>query len=250
MAPGAMAEPKRKKRKKKEQPKLEERRFEPVLGQRSKMMFGLAALGAVLLGAGVYAQFRVQLGIAGAEGPMKNGSYILGAGAIFLAILVLVFPEGSKPVLVGDGGVGIDQGGEGIKRILWCDVDRITLKEGALVVASKALTIPLPLEEHGAAIGWVLREAEERVPDVVEIDDKELATLPKADESAGERQQLPEIQVTGRRCKESGKAISFEPDARLCLRCGEVYMKDAVPEECSTCGAPMEGAAKASTEEA
>lgn len=226
-----MAEPKKKKKKSGAR-KLHESRFVPALSQKTKMFMGLAALGAAVLGAGVYAQFRAQLGIAGATGPMEKGSIILGAGAILLAIVVLTFPEKPRPVLVGDLGVAIDDP-NGEERLLWCDITKVTATATHLVLEGGKLVLSISLEEHALAVGRIVHELEQRMDDLVE--DLDTKGLPPYVKGAGTREEIQGLQVTGRKCRASKKAITADLDARLCPNCAEVYHKDHVPESCLTC---------------
>lgn len=239
-----MAEPKKKKKKQGASTKREERRFAPELGSRSKLIYGGAGLAAAVLGAGVYGQFRTSIDAA-ADGPMKNASYILGAGALALAAVVLIFPETPKPILVGAVGVGVEQGDE-TKRVFWCDVAEVRLVNGAVVVKSDDLTITASLEEHAQAAAHIYAEAKARVPDVVEITDAEAASLPTLDRGAGEARAIPDLQIAGRHCADTDKPITFAPDARLCPRCFECYHKDHVPETCLTCDGPLSEAIEGS----
>lgn len=236
-----MSEPEskpKKKKKKKAAVVREERWFTPVLSNRRKMFFAAGGVGALVLGAGVYAQFRQQF-IAAAEGPMPNGSYILGAGAVILAALVLTFPEAAREVAVGDGGVAELDANGSARRIFWCDVKKIELANGVLSIKSKNAEIKMGVEEHPAAVAWVVREAEARVEEVVKLSESDRRAIGDADQSAGEIADVPPPQIAGRRCKESGGPITYEEDARLCPTCGETYHKDHVPEECGTCGAKI-----------
>jgi hypothetical protein len=240
-----MAEAKKKKKKQGASAKREERRFAPELGSKSKTIYAGAGLAAALLGAGVYGQFRTAFDSA-ADGPMKNASYILGAGALALAAVVLIFPEAPKPILVGDVGVGVELGDE-TKRVFWCDVAEVRLLNGAIVVKSDDLTITASLEEHAQAAAHIYAEAKARVPDVVEISEADAKSIPSVDRAAGEARPIPDLQIAGRHCADSEKPITFAPDARLCPRCFECYHKEHVPETCVTCGGsmaePIEGTA-------
>lgn len=226
----------------------EERRFVPQRDAKMTASAAAGAVGAVLLGAGVYLQFirdasepvaiklgsqLVQLG--------DKGSYVVGAGAILLALVILLAPDFDTVLLVGDGGVGVDEGGDdGVKRILWCDVEKIELVGEAVVVRGPSMTVTAPLSSQPQAAAWILAQARERVPSRIKLDHGEQELVPKADEGAGERTRAPSPQVAGRRCKASDRVISFEPDARLCPRCGEVYHKDKLPGACLTCEGPLE----------
>ncbi len=235
-----MSEPeaKKKKKKKKAAAVREERWFKPVMTGRRKLFLGVGGLGAAVLGAGVYAQFRQQL-IASADGPMANGSYILGAGALILAALVLTFPETAREVGVGDGGVAELDAAGAARRIYWCDVKKISLADGLLTVQAKGGEIKLRVEEQPAAAGWIVKEALRRVEEVVKLGEAEQRALTEASSDQGELAEVPPPQIAGRRCKESGAPITYEEDARLCPTCGETYHKDHVPEECGTCGAKI-----------
>jgi hypothetical protein len=231
-----MAEAKRSKRSKKDSsPAIvrTERRFVPA--QSTTLVASLAAggLGAALLGAGVYGQF------VRAE-PHRYGSYLVGAGALVLAVVILVAPEPPRPLLVGDGGVAIDDDSEAPRRILWCDVEKIHISGNAVVVEGASTKLSAPLSTHAQAAAWIVREARARIPARVSIDEEQERLLPEASEAAGEQRPLARTQVAGRRCKASERVISFEPDARLCPRCGECYHKEHVPERCLTCEGSME----------
>ena len=232
-----MAELKRKKRKK-TSTRREERRLVPVLGGRSKLIYGAAGVAAALLGAGVYGQFRTTF-VEAADGPMKNASYVLGVGALALAAIVLVFPEMPKPILVGDAGVALETSADEEERIYWCDVLDIKIDSGALVVRSEEATIKASLEEHPQAAAWILAEARARVPDVVALTSAEVKEVAPKDEAAGETRAVPELQIAGRHCAATGDAITFAPDARLCPRCLECYHREHVPDACVSCGGPL-----------
>lgn len=224
-----------------------ERRFLPVRDARMTASLVAGAVGSLLLGAGVYIQFfrpannvlAVKLGAQVVELADK-GAYVVGAGALILALVIMLAPDFETALLVGDGGVGVDEGNdEGPRRILWCDIEQITLTSTALVVRGPEQKLLVPLSSQPQAAAWVLREAQERIPSVVALDHGEQERIPKADENAGEQRKITDIQIAGRRCCATDRVISYEPDARLCPRCGEIYHKDHVPAECLTCEGPL-----------
>src|SRR5262249_18823694 len=85
------------------------------------------------------------------------------------------------------------------------------------------------------AVGWLMKEALERIPRRVDIPDEMLEKLPGAGEHAGQKLDLEPLQVVGKKCAASGKTISYEPDARVCVRCERAYLKGSVPRKCK-CG--------------
>jgi hypothetical protein len=229
-----------------------ERRFLPVRDARMTASLVAGALGSVVLGAGVYIQFLrptdnmlpVKLGSRLIELGDK-GSYVVGAGALVLALVILLAPDFETALLVGDGGVGVDEGGdEGVRRLLWCDIQEIRMSADALVVKGEEQKILVPLSSQAQAAAWVVREAEERIPSVIELSEGDRGRLAKVEEGAGEERKITDIQIAGRRCRATDRVISYEPDARLCPRCGEIYHKDSVPEACMTCEGPLGDAAE------
>jgi hypothetical protein len=190
-------------------------------------------LGAMVLGAGVYLQYFREnpeaLGKLADRGP-----YVVGAGAVLLAVVILLAPDAPQPLLVGDGGVATDAGDSSV-RLLWCEIDRIELENRTLIVRGKGLEIRAPLASQPQAAAWIVKEARARIAEQVKLDQAAIDALPAVDEAAGEPRPLPPLQVAGRRCKATDQVISYEPDARLCPVCGEAYHKDHVPGRCLTC---------------
>ena len=205
----------------------QERRFLPSRSALGIVALVAGGIGAALLGAGVYAHFI-------RETPLPFGSYLVGAGALLLAAVILVSPDPPRPLLIGDGGVGFEQD-EGPARLLWCDVSRVALEGSAVVIQGRDTKLSVPWSLYPEAAGVVIREAEDRIPARVAVTSEERGDVPPAVPEAGEQRALEDPQVAGRRCRKSDRVISYEPDARLCLRCGEVYHKDSVPERCLTC---------------
>ncbi len=226
-----MAEPTRKKKKKvkKKAPRRErrERRFSPQQTHTSWVAVAAGALGAGGLGAGVYAQWI-------SDPPHHYAPYIVTAGALVLAGALWFGDTGAVPVRVGDAGIAIEKGKE-LVRLPWCDITRISVDKGQLVVRGEDLTLTIPLGAHRTAIAWVLMEGVRRVPDAMDVKGNVVDTLPKPDESDGELLSVEGLQVAGRECAASGETIAFERDARLCPTCGQVYHKDHVPKRCVTC---------------
>jgi hypothetical protein len=228
-----MAETKRKKQKRPHVARTE-RVFSPTLDLTVKGVLALGAVGAALLGAGVYGQFIH----TGTEDPHPQGAMILSAGAVLMALVVLFLPD--RPNLaIGDGGVGIDKGpDDATKRIRWCDVERVSLEKDTLAIVGGGDKIVVSLSAHADAAARLAHEADERIPKVVELSDADRERLAKFVPDAGEERSLAEPQVAGKKCKKSGKLITYEEDARLCQACGEVYLKTSLPETCVTCGNP------------
>jgi hypothetical protein len=213
-----------------------ERSFSPEPTNASRVAVFAGMAGALALGAGVYANWVRPEALAFAPYLVAGGAVVLG-GALWKG--------GTEPgsVRVGDAGVAIERGGE-LVRILWCDVERIALNDGRIVVTGKESNITFPIEAHPKATAWLVSEAGRRIPDAVALKREQLTKVPEPRELDGELVTIEEVQVAGRHCRATGKPIAFERDARLCPNCGEVYLKDQVPKKCLTCQAELGGRAR------
>jgi hypothetical protein len=209
-----------------------ERRYEPTTSPFAIATVVLFSLGAVALGAGVYAQWLR----SGDAGPHPWSLYFLIAGAVLLLAVALFGQTSARAVRVGDGGVAIERDETTIERVAWCDVARFLVTDSAVTVQGDGVTISVLRNVHAAAAARVVREAKERIPektaDVAAIE----GPLNAADVA---EIALEPPQIAGRPCKATGKVVSIEKDARLCGRCGEVYHKAGVPSRCLTCDARL-----------
>ena len=208
-----------------------ERRFEPSRTQTSRLALFGGMAGSLALGAGVYAQWV-------RETPLDFAPYIVAVGAIVLGLALWFSDAGAVPVRVGDGGIAIEKGSE-ITRLIWCDIKRIVVERGNLVARGDELTLTIPVSAHPVAVSWILSEGVRRVPESMDVKRSELNNLPEPRDKDGEVLTIDALQVAGRQCAASKKAIAFERDARLCPNCGQVYHKDNVPKTCVTCHADM-----------
>jgi hypothetical protein len=59
--------------------------------------------------------------------------------------------------------------------------------------------------------------------------------LMRETDEPSEKVPFEPVQVAGRKCVVCAAVITFEVDARLCGRCGQVYHREHVPERCATC---------------
>jgi hypothetical protein len=217
-----------------------ERRFQPRAGTSPSVVYLVGAIGALAMGAGAWGQFAALWREGGPE-PMKAAPYILAFGALLVSVAIWIGTSAEPALRVGDGGVAVEKGG--IRRMPWHAIERIDLASRVLRVAGKddagaAMVITAGLSTHAQAAAWIVREAKERIPDVVDVP-KEVS-LPDPLASAGEVLSLEPPQVVGKHCSASGKVIAYEPDARVCPRCERVYHKAHVPDDCA-CGASLAG---------
>jgi hypothetical protein len=215
-----------------------ERRFEPRANARPGVVYSLGAGGALLMGAGGWEQFGPLLS-DGAPDPLKFAPYVLAAGAVLAGIAIWIGTSGEPILRVGDSGLAVEK--SGVRRMPWYAIERIEWRDETVRVTGKddagvPLTIAAGLGGHPQAAAWIVKEARVRIPAVVDVPLD--AALPEASADAGESLPLEPPQVVGRHCAESGRVISYEPDARVCPRCERVFHKAHVPEVCP-CGASL-----------
>jgi hypothetical protein len=215
-----------------------ERRFNPQSSTSPKVVYLVGAIGALAMGAGAWGQFAALVQENGPE-PLKIAPYILAAGALLVGIAIWIGTSGEPALRVGDAGLAVEK--SGVRRMPWYAIERIEWREETVRVTGKddmgaTLAIAASLKSQPQAAAWIVKEARERVPGVVDV--PEDATLPDPRASAGEALPLEPPQVVGKHCASSGKVVAYEPDARVCPRCERVYHKTSVPASCE-CGASL-----------
>lgn len=215
-----------------------ERRFEPRASTNPMIPYILGAVGALIMGAGFWGQFGASLGGEALE-PLTASPWLLTLGAIAVGAAIWLGTSGEPALRVGDRGIGLEKGQ--IRRIPWYGVERIEWRGEAVRVTGRdetgaELLVVAKSATHPQAAAWIVREARARVPGVVDVPAD--ATLPEAHIAAGTTLPLEPPQVVGKHCAATGKAISYEPDARVCPRCERVYHRAHVPDACA-CGASL-----------
>jgi hypothetical protein len=231
-----MAEPSKKKAKKKKATRQrKERRFVPEATQGGKLVAIVGMVGAAIGGAGVYGQWI-------RDEPLTYAPYLVAVGFVLLGVALWFADAGLVPVRVGDAGVAIEKGDD-LVRLAWCDMSRIHAEGDKLVLGGEELTLEVPIKSHPKAASWILSEAAHRVPDAMDVKRSVVDGLPEPKDSDGELLTIESVQVTGRHCKECGKVVSFEREARLCPVCAEVYHDSHVPKKCATCESDIAGRA-------
>lgn len=209
-----------------------ERRFVATNATTSWLTLGGTIVGALLLGAGIYSQWL-------SSRPWQQAPWIVGIGAAVLAVVIMWGDFGGKAVRVGDAGVGLETVGQPLRRLGWYLVDSVTIQKGELRIVGPDSEIRLPIAGNAQAVAWVVKEARARIPKKVDISKDDRKELPEPGDHEGTTLTIEKLQLTGMRCKASGKVITFEKDARSCPRCGQVYHLESVPDACLTCEADL-----------
>jgi hypothetical protein len=226
-------------RKERQKRTRQERRFIPNTSTRPVLVYVIGWVSAILLGAGawgaVYAQSLAE------DAALKSApNYLIAVGAVVLGVAIWLGTASESVLRIGDPGIAMEKGE--LRRMPWWGVEKISFDPGALAILvvgtdemGTAWTLKLQLRSHAEAIGWIVRQAQERIPKRLDIDEETLEKLPQQNDRVGEKVELEPLQVVGKRCAASGKIISYEPDARVCRRCERVYFKTSVPKKCK-CG--------------
>lgn len=217
-----------------------ERRFVPRSTASPTVVYLVGAVGALVLGAGVFAQFGNAIRKAQID-PVSWAPWVLAAGAVLVAIAIWIGTSTDAAIRVGVAGIAEER--NPTKRIPWWRVEDVSGDGENIVVHGKdeaGVDTTIRVSRRGLpdAIPWVLREARDRAPEQIEVADDVIKKIGKPSKEVGEVVPCPPLQVVGRHCAESDKVISYEPDARVCPRCERVYHKDHVPKSC-VCGASL-----------
>jgi hypothetical protein len=211
----------------------QERRFQPSSNNAAILSLAGTVVGALLLGGGIYSQWM-------SASPLEQAPWIVGAGAVVLAAVILWGDFGGHAIRVGDAGVAMERPGQPIVRVNWSVVRSITTSGGEMKVTGESSDISFAISRYPSAAAWIMKEGARRVPKKIDVPKAARTGLPEAKDSDGEVLALEKLQVTGTKCKASGKVITFEKDARTCPKCGDVYHRDSVPETCMTCEADLQ----------
>lgn len=236
-------------KKKKVEKRRKEQRFFPHSNANPWAVRVVGALGAIALGAGAYEQF-----LSTGSTPWKYTPYVLAAGALLFALSIWFGTSGDPVLRVGDAGVGLDRGQ--VERIPWHGVSAVGFDpklDSVFVVgkdeSGKKKRIDAKLSSQPQAAAWIAKEAEERIPKLVDLESAGSDKIPEARSGvAGDVILLEPLQVVGKKCANSDKLIAFEPDARVCPRCERIYYKNSVPKKCP-CGASLGGLRNAKSSE-
>jgi hypothetical protein len=217
---------------------FEEWRFEPRRGSDVLRVVWLS-LGALAVGAGVYAQFLWSAGP-----PPGYAWFVLILGAVMLLAYAFFVPAPAGAVHVGDLGVGLDDEAK-TPRTAWYEIQQLGLAHDALVLKTAGKPVVVSLASHPGAAQRILKEADRRIGSRVDLTDEDRRRVRDrgggAKGTRGQRVTAVPPQVTELSCLASGEPLMVERDVRLCARCAAVYHKSAVPKRCAACDASLKG---------
>jgi len=187
----------------------------------------LGMLGCMLLGAGVFGTWI-------ADPLIEWASYLVAAGGFCLGGSLWFGQPPEIAVAVGDAGVAVEYGRQ-TTRVHWYDMRSLRTKGGRLVIEGPGPDLKFAIGANPSATAFLLKEAAERVPDVMDIDPSVTKRLPELHQVRGLLQGIEDEQVAGTRCAASQELIQLEEEARLCPRCGQIYLREHVPAQCVSC---------------
>jgi hypothetical protein len=210
--------------------RFRERRYEGKAAGSAYVWVALMCVGAVAMGAACWAMFFRDEALE----PLPYMPYVLVAGAALVLAYLMFGQEGGAPVHVGVLGIGFENDDK-VTRTPWCDIRKVTLGNGALRFETRDIPLTLSLTAHPDAAALALDEALKRIPDRVDVDDREIERIGAPSKGVGEELTADPPQVTTEKCRASGKPLTFEKDVRMCSRCGALYHKSGVPRSCIEC---------------
>lgn len=210
-----------------------ERRFSTSANFVPPWVALVGMLGSLVLGAGVFGLWIL-------DPQLSWASYLVAVGGCGLGVALWFGQPSESAITVGDAGIGVEDGQE-VTRVPWYLMRSLQVSGGAVVVEGETNRIKFLLGANQRAAAFALKEAAERVPDVVDVDKSVTESLPDPAKVGGYLQDVTDDQVAGMRCANTDKLIHLEEDARICAKCGQVYHKEGIPETCVSCETPLAG---------
>ncbi len=193
----------------------------------------LGTFSCLVLGVGVFSHWIL-------DPPLDWSAYAVALGGFGLGTSLWFGQAPELAIAVGDSGIAVDGYKDGA-RIPWFKMSSLQIRSGNVVIESQSSSMRFSVEANQEATAYALKEASVRVPDIVDVNPEILKGLPLTKEPQGITREIEGDQVTGLPCAASNQLISIEEDARLCQKCGQLYTKDAAPEQCVTCETSLKG---------
>ncbi len=188
----------------------------------------MMSVGGVALGAASYATW---LRDASAD-PISYVPYLFLVGAALVFAYIVFGQAATGVVVVSDFGVSTSDGGP---RIPWHDIQAVCLDEHGLSINTSGDDLRVQSASHSTAIRHLLKQAERRLGKRVDVADEDVAALAPWDGAVVTVSPAEPPQVTGMKCRASGRLLSVEQDVRMCGRCGVFYHHQTVPKRCKAC---------------
>ena len=206
----------------------EERRFLPKASAGALGGTLATSLGAVAVGAGVFARFV-------STPPHDYAMYLLAGGGLSAIVGLLMAPR-SPIVRVGDAGIAVEKDADNIERLAWHEISAVRLAQNTLSFSGGGRLLAISTVAQPDAAALALSEARARIKARVTGVTED---LPSATSGAGEAVNVEPLQLAGSRCKSTDRIIAVEKDGRFCAKCGQTYHKEAVPKNCLSCDARL-----------
>lgn len=207
--------------------KRKERRFSTSSTYMPTWVALLGMVGCFGLGAGVFGLWIL-------DPPVTWSSYAVAAGGLALGLALWFGQPPEVAVAVGDAGVAIE-GSHQTQRLNWYEMRAVRAQGGRLLIEGDNTALKFSIGANLGAAALLLKEAAERIPDVLDVDPQVSKALPDPQTVRGLLQDIEDDQVAGTPCAASGTVIKLEEDARVCPCCGQIYEKAHLPSSCVSC---------------
>jgi len=192
-------------------------------------------VGGFVLGTGTYGQWYASPSVAAAP-------WLILAGAALLVAVAFAGDLEGLTLRVGDGGIAWERGGKVTRRVGWCDLRSVGIRDGVVRLELQGQTLTWRVATNPVASAWVAKEAQARIPSRWKAEKSVVDALLKTSHEDGEILRVEPLQIAGRACKASKRPITFERDACYCQNCGEAYHREEQPVTCLTCERPFRNA--------
>jgi len=214
-----------------------ERRFAPRPSTKEILSIAGVIVGGFGVGAGAFGHWV-------ASPPIAAAPWLALGGVAALAAVLLRGDAAGTALRIGDGGVAWEREGKITRRVPWCDMQGVGIRDGVARIEVEGETLAFGVNTNLLAAAWLVAEAQTRIPSRCKFDKSAVQALPKTSPEDGERFDVEAFQVTGRACRASNRPITFERDAFFCPSCGEIYLREARPKKCLTCEASFQRGSK------
>jgi len=211
--------------------KRSERRFSTNLTHMPLLAALVGIGGCFALGVGVFGLWIL-------DEPLSYASYLVALGGLGLGLAMWFGQPAENAVAVGDAGVALENDRE-VKRIPWFELRSLRVNGNTMSIEGQEQSLSFSIRANADAASAILKEAAERVPDVLDVDAEVMKSLPAPDRLSASLSEVTDDQVSGARCANSDKLIALEADARFCKKCGQLYHREEVPELCKSCDEPL-----------
>ncbi len=193
----------------------------------------LGVVGAFILGLSFYALWVI-------EPPTSWSSVGILISLISLGLCFYYSSVSETAVALGDAGVGVYDG-QTRQSIAWYQLRTLCYSSGKLKLnpGDAKTELSFNLRANPGASAALFQAAQTKSWCALENEESLKMAIARLPQRLGQKRNVSDMQIAGRKCAVSKKAILVESDARFCPDCGQLFHRETLPEHCSECKAPL-----------